>query len=196
MNVSVRERRQEDLAPLVLLLAEQQPVSSYPVRWPLPFPTEQFLVRDSERRAWVAELDGVVVGHVSVHDAGELVPRFARATDTAGSPGSPGFGMVAAFFTGLSARGRGVGTLLLDEAVSWVRERGEVPVLDVVPVHEPALQLYRRRGWVEVGTHRFPWMGEAVPDALLMVLPPYPSGDGAGDGTGGASASSGASARS
>lgn len=169
MSLVVRERRPADLARLVELLAEQQAVSSYPVRWPLPFPTEQFLVRSSERRAWVAELDGAVVGHVSVGDAEELVPRFAAAT------GATGFGMVSVLFTGLAARRRGVGALLLDTAVAWVRERGEVPVLDVVPVHGAAVRLYRDRGWVEIGTERFAWLGDDVPDLVLMALPPYPS---------------------
>ena len=169
MSLVVRERRPADLAVLVELLAEQQAVSSYPVRWPLPFPVEQFLVRSYERRAWVAELDGVVVGHVSVGDPEELVPRFAAAT------GAAGFGMISALFTGLAARGRGVGALLLDTAVEWIRGLGEVPVLDVVPLHEPALRMYQDRGWVEVGTDRFPWMSEEVPDLLLMALPPYPS---------------------
>ncbi|WP_309649123.1 GNAT family N-acetyltransferase [Nocardioides sp.] len=182
MSIVVRERRDTDLARLVELLAEQQAVSSYPVRWPLPFPAEQFLVRRHDRRAWVAELDGAVVGHVSVGDPEELVPRFTEAT------GAAAFGMVSALFTGLAARGRGVGSLLLDTAVAWVRARGEVPVLDVVPVHEPAVRLYRDRGWVEVGSDRFAWMSEDVPDVLLMALPPYPSTD--------SSASTGPSARS
>lgn len=169
MSLVVRERRPADVPRLVELLAEQQSVSSYPVRWPLPFPAEDFVVRRSERCAWVAELDGEVVGHVTVADPEELAPRFAAAT------GADALGMVSVLFTGLAARGRGVGGVLLESAVSWVRGRGEVPVLDVVPVHEVALRLYRERGWVEVGTDRFGWMADDVPDLLLMALPPYPS---------------------
>lgn len=169
MSPLVRERRAEDLPELVRLLAAQQPASSYPIRWPLPFPTEQFLVRRQERRAWVADLGGTLVGHVSVGDPEDLTPRFEAAT------GAAGFGMISALFTGLQARGQGVGALLLETAVAWVRGQGEVPVLDVVPVHEPALRLYRERGWVEVGQDRFAWMSEDVPDVLLMALPPYPS---------------------
>lgn len=169
MSIVVRERRDADLVRLVELLVEQQAVSSYPVRWPLPVPVEEFLVRSYERRAWVAELDGAVVGHVSVGDPEELVPRFAAAT------GATGFGMISVLFTGLAVRRRGVGALLLDTAVDWIRGQGEVPVLDVVPVHEAAVRLYLDRGWVEIGTERFAWLGEGVPDLLLMALPPYPS---------------------
>jgi hypothetical protein len=47
--------------PSVTLLGEQQPVTAYPLRWPLPFPVEQFLVRETEEDAWVAEQ--VATGH-------------------------------------------------------------------------------------------------------------------------------------
>jgi len=53
----VRARRDEDIPVVVKLLTEQQPVSRYPFRWPLPFPVEQFIVRGSEQAAWVCELD-------------------------------------------------------------------------------------------------------------------------------------------
>lgn len=168
MTVTIRERRPEDLPALVTLLAEQQPTSSYPVRWPLPFPVERFLVRPSERRAWVAEEDGVLLGHVAVGDPEELTARFAAGT------GATAFGMVSVLFTALAARGRGAGGLLLDTAVAWIRARGEVPALDVVPTHDTALAIYRARGWAEVGHERFAWMSEHVPDVVLMALPPYP----------------------
>jgi len=51
---SIRPRRDDDVAVLADLLIEQQPVSRYPYRWPLPFPVEDFLVRDGEQAAWVA----------------------------------------------------------------------------------------------------------------------------------------------
>jgi GNAT superfamily N-acetyltransferase len=166
----VRERRPDDLPALCDLLAAQQAASSYPVRWPLPFPVADFLVRPSELRAWVVEVDGEVVGHVTaaaVDDA--LAPVFAGAT------GATDHLMVSVLFTAAAARGHGHGGLLLDTAVAWIRERDHVPVLDVVPVHAPALALYRRRGWVEVGSWRFPWLAPELPDVALMALPPYPT---------------------
>ena len=68
-DISLRPRRPEDLPALVDALARQQPASRYPVRWPLPFPAEEFIVRPLEVAAFVAVayLDGehVPVGHVS-----------------------------------------------------------------------------------------------------------------------------------
>ncbi len=166
----VRERRPDDLPVLCDLLAAQQAESSYPVRWPLPFPVEDFLVRPSELRAWVVEVDSEVLGHVTAASVDDvLAPVFAEAT------GAAGHHMVSVLFTGAAARGRGLGGLLLDTAVDWIRDRGHVPVLDVVPVHTPALALYRRRGWLEVASWRFPWLAPELPDVALMALPPYPT---------------------
>jgi hypothetical protein len=44
----VRPRERCDLPTLVRSLGEQQPTSSYPMRWPLPFPVEQFIERDGQ----------------------------------------------------------------------------------------------------------------------------------------------------
>lgn len=166
---SVRPRREADLPTLVHLLAEQQAGSGYPARWPLPFAPERFLVRPGERAAWVAERDGALLGHVAVADLDETDAELARhfAPALAGRPA----GMVSVLFTALAARGTGVGGLLLDTAVAAVREEGRVPVLDVLPTHAPALALYRRRGWVEVGAVRLGWMAPHHPDVVLMVLP-------------------------
>ena len=53
MSVVVRERRAEDLPVLVEVLAAQQASSGYPVRWPLPIPVRDVLVRRGEERGQV-----------------------------------------------------------------------------------------------------------------------------------------------
>ena len=168
MSILVRPRVPADLAPLAILLGEQQPTSSYPVRWPLPFEVERFLVRDGELAAWTAEDDGVPLGHVSVLTPGDdqIGRAFREAT------GRDDLGVVSVLFTGLAARGRGAGGLLLDTAVAWTREKGMLPVLDVVPLHRAAADLYASRGWVEIGAAvRLDWMADHVPDMVLMALP-------------------------
>lgn len=161
----LRRRRAGDLPRLVTLLGEQQPVTAYPLRWPLPFPVEQFLVRPTEEDAWVVELDGEVVGHVSVAGPGdELAPLIEPMV------GTDRLAMVSVLFVGLGTVGRGLGGLLLDRAVAAVRESGRVPVLDVVPTHERAVGLYRSRGWREVGRLRPAWLPDDRPDLLVMVL--------------------------
>ncbi|MDN4171392.1 GNAT family N-acetyltransferase [Nocardioides sp. SOB77] len=162
--MSVRPRRPEDVPALAEVLAAQQAGSRYPMRWPLPFPVERFLVRESEEAAWVAEADGRLVGHVAVCSVTD--PAVFRV------PGD--LAAVAVLFVDPAVRGSGLGGRLLDTAVAWVRERGRVPVLDVVPRHSRAVEVYRHRGWVEVGRLRPDWLPADEDDLVLMTLPPGP----------------------
>jgi GNAT superfamily N-acetyltransferase len=165
-HVTVRPRRSGDVAGLVALLAGQQALSRYPLRWPLPFAVEDFLVRDSEEQAWVAEVDGVLAGHVAVARLDEdLAAEFGRLR-----PGED-LAAVTVLFTGADHRGAGVGGALHDTAVAAIRGSGRLPVLDVLPVHSTAAEVYRHRGWVEVGRARPAWLPADQPDVLLMVLP-------------------------
>lgn len=160
----VRLRVDADVAQLGLLLAEQQADSQYPLRWPLPIAVEDFLVRPAEERAWVAEdVSGRLLGHVAVHGLGDgdLGDAFRAAL------GREDLGVVAVLFTSAASRGTGVGALLFDTAVAWVRATGRTPVLDVVPTHAAALAFYVRRGWVEVGSFHPPWL-----DVDLALMTP------------------------
>ena len=100
------------------VLAEQQPTSRYPFRWPLPFPVEQFIVREAEKASWVAEIDDRPVGHVSVgRPRGDLAEsEFLRIT------GRTDVATVSVLFVATSTQGSGVGGRLLDTAVAWARE--------------------------------------------------------------------------
>jgi GNAT superfamily N-acetyltransferase len=165
MSAVVRERREDDVPALAVVLAEQQAISQYPVRWPLPFPVEEFLVRPGEERAWVAELDGRVVGHVAVYELeGELREHFVAAT------GTEELAELAVLFVAADVIGTGVGGLLHDTAVDWIVSTGRQPVLDVVPVHARAVEVYRRRGWDAVGEVRPVWLAEDFPMLTLMTL--------------------------
>ncbi len=165
VDVTVRPRTADDLPELAAILAEQQPTSRYPFRWPLPFPVEQFIVRDAEEASWVAEIDGRAVGHVSVgRPRGNLADEFLRIT------GRADVATVSVLFVATSAQGSGVGGRLLDSAVAWAQGRGRLPVLDVFPSHSAALAVYRHRGWREVGQTRPEWLPEGEEPLLLMVL--------------------------
>ena len=165
-SVTIRPRRPADLPVLAALLGEQQSTSRYPLRWPLPFPVEQFLVRATEERAWVAEVGGVLAGHVSVTaPAGEMAEAFGRAC-----PGRA-LAEVSVLFSAGAFRGCGVGGRLLDTAVAAIRHTGRTPALDVLPAHSSAVAVYRHRGWVEVGRMRPAWLPADQSDVLLMVLP-------------------------
>jgi GNAT superfamily N-acetyltransferase len=167
MSVVIRERRDEDIPALATALAEQQAATQYPVRWPLPFPVERFLVRPDEERAWVAEVDDRVVGHVAVYAlAGDLRPHFVEAI------GTDQLAELAVLFVAGDVIGTGVGGRLHDTAVDWIIASGRQPVLDVVPVHARAVEVYRHRGWRVVGEVRPVWLAEDFPTLVLMTLSP------------------------
>ena len=179
MTVLIRERRAEDVPVLGELLAEQQPTSHYPVQWPLDIPVADFLVRPGEERAWVAEADGRVVGHVAVYTLGEgLRASFVEALglERPGieGPGSDALAELAVLFVAADVIGTGVGGLLHDTAVDWIRASGRQPVLDVVPVHARAVEVYRHRGWQVVGEVRPVWLAPDFPTLVLMALDARP----------------------
>ncbi len=148
-------------------LAEQQPSSRYPFRWPLPYPVEDFLVRSHEEAAWVARVDGRAVGHVSIGRVeGDVAVPFTTAT---GRPAEE-LAIISVLFVALETLGSGIGGRLLDTAVDWARQHGRLPVLDVVPSHGAALAVYRHRGWEVVGELRPAWLPAGEESMLLMVL--------------------------
>ena len=168
-DVSIRPRRPEDLPVLAEVLAAQRPHSDYPQRWPLPMPVEEFLARDAELAAWVAEIDGVVVGHVA---AAAVQPGDLAAVWSAGTGLSlVDLAEVSVLFVDHAAWGTGVGGILLRTAVEHIRGEGLRPVLDVVQETENAVRLYERRGWVVVGEARPPWLPDTHRPVLLMTLP-------------------------
>lgn len=158
-------------------LLEQQQASGYPHRNPLPYSAEQFILRPGTESAWVAEVDGLAVGHVAISLPGdpESLERgdaeVVRAWMAGHDRSHDGLGEVTLFFTATSARGAGAGTALLATAVAALRERGLAPCLDVVPTSTGAMRLYRRTGWQEVGRVRPGWLSPDAPDVIAMVLP-------------------------
>ena len=56
---------------------------------------------------------------------------------------------------------------LHDTAVDWIVASGRQPVLDVVPVHARAVEVYRHRGWEVVGEVQPGVAGRGLPDGLI-----------------------------
>ena len=77
---------------------------------------------------------------------------------------------LAVLFVGSDVIGTGVGGRLHDTAVEWIVASGRQPVLDVVPVHDRAVEVYRHRGWQVVGEVQPAWLAADFPTLVLMTL--------------------------
>lgn len=167
---TIRQRVEADVAAVGALIMRQQPLTRYPFRNPLPFPVEQFVVRPGELAAWVAEIDGVVVGHVSVLDVTEheIGPQWSAA---AGRPVRE-LAAVAVLVVDHELTGRGIGRALMDTCEAHLAGLGRTPVLEVLGgAHSRAAALYLARGWQVVGDAVPHWLPEGEGPVHIMVLP-------------------------
>ena len=167
--MTIRPRTADDVPALVGILEAQQADTGYPVRWPLPYPVEDFLVRRTELAAWVAADGDAVVGHVAVTDVASGWDADGWTTGTGRPAGD--LAAVSVLFVDRAAAGAGVGSTLLATAVAHCRSIGRLPVLDVVSESTRAVELYQRHGWQVVGRARPPWLPPGRDPLLLMALP-------------------------
>jgi RimJ/RimL family protein N-acetyltransferase len=113
--------------------------------------------RDPNAAVFVAEAPGGVVGRLSIARDGNPVSHHVAELGL----------MVAA-----GERRRGIGTALMEQAVTWARDSGVTKLeLHVFPHNEPAIALYRKLGFQDEGHRRRHYrIGGHYVDALLMAL--------------------------
>ncbi|MEV5978949.1 GNAT family N-acetyltransferase [Streptomyces sp. NPDC052114] len=141
----VRERAAErDTEACIGVLAQVHRTDGYPVNW--PDRPGDWLDGGDGYGAWVAELDGRVVGHVGLFrpGAGDAAP--ALWAERAGV-GVDAAAVVGRLFVAPDARGHGIGALLMGRVAREARSRGLHPVLDVVSSDASAAALYERLDW-------------------------------------------------
>ncbi|MEJ7796682.1 MAG: GNAT family N-acetyltransferase [Nocardioides sp.] len=167
-DLLIRLRTEADLPALAEVLAAQQSLSRYPMRWPLPFPIERFVARDVDLAASPGELDGRPVGHVAAQAAhdDQMLPLWEAGH---GRPREH-LGVMGTLFVDPGVRRLGLGRRLHDIAVDWLRDHDLGPCLDVVPIHAAAQAMYAAAGWRVVGQERPHWLPDGEPDVLAMVL--------------------------
>lgn len=153
-NLCVRQRADGDVEECVQVLAEVHQLDGYPVNW--PDQPGEWLSSGPPLRSWVAELEGRLVGHVSLSQGGDgdLAPILWSERNGA-APGMTA--VVGRLFVAPQARGHRIGALLIGQAVAEARRRGLHPVLDVVASDTAAVALYERLDWKLMATVEQQW---------------------------------------
>jgi ribosomal-protein-alanine N-acetyltransferase len=146
MPLIIRPRAESDLDALVSMLAESHRTDRYPVM--AEHVTAAWLTEKGSP-AWVAELDGVVVGHAAV----------------AGTPAEPL--ELARLVVSSAARGAGVAAALLDVVELHAASVGSSLFLEVVEHNSAAIRLYERRGWLATSSEQVDWFGPAGPRLVV-----------------------------
>jgi GNAT superfamily N-acetyltransferase len=165
--VEIRERREEDVLALESLARVVHEADGYPIY--LPADLQDFLVGSAAHRAWVAEEDGHLLGHVALHHRSwDGVMEFAcRSTGLAGDD----LAVVARLLVSPAARRRGIGRLLLETASEMARSLELRPILDVAVRYEAAVRLYKDAGWRCLGSVGFPMPDGTTVDEYVYLAP-------------------------
>ncbi|MFJ1881793.1 GNAT family N-acetyltransferase [Streptomyces sp. NPDC088137] len=150
----VRWREDSDLDACVELLADVHERDGYPENWPER--PGDWLAQPSLFAAWVAELDGKVVGHVGLCEGGAGDRAPVLWSRRAGVPVEKA-AVISRLFVSPTARGHGVGALLMERATGEARRRERHPVLDVLASDTSAVALYGRLGWTLLATVDHRW---------------------------------------
>ncbi|MGP3753396.1 GNAT family N-acetyltransferase [Streptomyces sp. IBSNAI001] len=163
----VRPRETNDLAEAATVLAAVHESDGYPVEG-VEDP-EGWLSPEGLLAAWVAEVDGHVVGHVAINSPqpGEEVARLWR--EKSGADNSQ-IAVLARLFVSREARKGSVGKRLMDAAAAHARTSGLRLVLEVLTKDAAAIRLYERLGWERIGETVHTFGGKQV-EAICFVAP-------------------------
>lgn len=146
--VSIRPRRDEDLDELARILVEVHRQDGYPVEGvDDPY---AWLRLESPLGAWVAELDGKVVGHVALSEPSphDDAPRI-WAEQTGKSVDRTA--VLGRLFLAPTARGHAIGSRLTRTASDTATQLGRTAVLDVMHKDSAAIRLYEQLAWSRIG---------------------------------------------
>ena len=173
----IRTKVAADDDACVAVMERTHAVDGYPRFW-----TERparFVRAKGETDAWVAELDGRVVGQVALHRA-EGEPVVALAQEATGLPVDR-LTVLARLLVHPDTRGRGVARTLVRTATARAYATGRRPVLDVLQSTTGPARLYESEGWTRLGPTsldlRQRGLGDVPPLELWVYLAPADPGD-------------------
>jgi len=145
--VLIRTKLASDDDACVAVMERTHREDGYPRYWPAK--PARFLRANGETDAWVAELDGRVVGQVALHRT-EGEPVLALAQEATGLPADR-FAVLARLLVHPDVRGRGVARALVRTATERAYATGRRAVLDVLQSTTGPARLYESEGWTRLG---------------------------------------------
>lgn len=146
----MRVREPDDLDAVVAIAEEVQALDGYP-SFLGDSTLRQFVDPPDAIGAWVAELDGAVVGNVLLRE--RSAPTSAQLAAEALGVEASRLAFVARLLVAPAARRRGVASALLEATRRRARELGRALVLDVVEHDGGGVALYDATGWRRLGRH-------------------------------------------
>lgn len=163
----LRPKTPADSEDLVGLAFEVHRRDGYPRH--LPDDLAEFMTPDYEDAAWVADMNGQLVGHVALHRAtgDPTLPAAQRATGL----GPNSLAVLARLVVAPAARRQGVARELIAIATQHACSRGQRLVLDVVQDCDAAVGLYEDLGWVRVEPLKLPVSHDHPLDLWVYVSP-------------------------
>jgi GNAT superfamily N-acetyltransferase len=165
--VLIREKTVADAGQCLDLLMHVHSSDGYPLHLPANVP--DFITPDYESAAWVAELDGLVVGHIALHNA-SVDPTLAAAQRATGLPAEK-LAVVSRLFTAPGLRRTGIGRELLRHATGQARSHGLRAVLDVGQTLTAPVALYESEGWRRVDALQLDLGHGVVLDLWVYISP-------------------------
>ncbi len=169
----IRPKTDADAGGCLELLQRVRAVDGYPLHLK-PEHVAAFFTAEAETAAWVADVDGRIVGHVALHSPADY-PTLAVAQQATGLP-SDRLTLLARLFTSPDLRRTGLGRTLLRHATEHARSLGQRAVLDVGQSLLSGVALYEAEGWRRVGELHLPLVGvEGLDDGLMLDLWVYVS---------------------
>jgi GNAT superfamily N-acetyltransferase len=168
----IRAKTDADTTACLDLLLRVHERDGYPLHLG-PEDVPAFFLSGREVAAWVAELDGGIVGHVALHWTPGY-PTLAAAQRATGRPAEDLL-LVARLFVAPTLRGAGLGRDLLRRATGHAQSLGRRAVLDVGQTLTAAVALYESEGWRRVDDLHLALDQDTVLDLWVYVSPEPPS---------------------
>lgn len=168
----IRRRRPKDVPACARLLRLVYADGQYPVYWPEA--PRAWLADEEVIGAWIAERHGEMLGHVAISRVGLDPTSAMRWREITGRSPSE-LGGISRLFVRPKVAGQGIGSALLEVAVTEIRARGLLPVLEVVTASQDAIALYEARGWRLVGMYDWGRRTDRL-RILYYMAPPAPAG--------------------